>query len=461
MNSFRNTISRFDIFFLLCLGIYILFFSWYSLLKMNTFQMNHDLGIFSQALWSTLYDGSFFFNSLENTINGGVTSHFGVHTSPILAALLPIYSVWPKAGTLLIVQSILLGLGAVPIYITAKKLINEPGALVISLVYFLYPGLHGVNITDFHEVAFLPLLLGGFLYACIFRKNYWIFIFGLVCLTIKEDVAVIILFASLYGTWTYWRKNEDIFRIYLILVIISVIWIIAAFMIVMPAFSPAHELVSTSFISQYYQLSGDTNFELIPRVLYIIQILLPLMFLPLLSPEILIVTIPSFAEILMSQSGFYNIGAQYSALLIAPLFFATILSLKKIQTKQKTSTTHYFTITLFLLLLSSIPSFCTYSPAVTIDSILDAPDSMHADSDWFIKGTTLVPDNASVSTQANLVPFFSERRQVYEDQINNADYIVFFTKFVNSQTYVDRIQEITSSYLCIYKENGLYIFERK
>ncbi len=453
-------VTRFDIIFLLCLGIYILFFSWYSILKMNTFQMNHDLGIFSQALWSTIFEGKFFFNSLENTINNGVTSHFGVHTSPILAVLTPIYAVFPGAQTLLVVQTILLGLGAVPVYITAKKYIGDAGAVVLSLLYFLYPALHGVNLTDFHEIAFLPLLLGFFAYACIFKKNILIFILGLLCLMIKEDVAVIILCASAYGIYLNSKEDRNSFRTYLSLFIISAIWVISAFFVIMPAFSPVNELISTTFISQYYQVSADSSFDLIPRIVYLIEIFIPLLFLPLLSPEIMVISIPPFAEIFLSQSGFYNIGAQYSSLLIVPLFFATIFSLQKIQRKIAGNRHHLFEILLLALLVSSVISCSLYSPAVTINPILEASEDMHADSEWFIKGVSQIPGNASVSTQANLVPFFSERMYLYEDQINNADFVVFFTKFVNSKSYVDRIQDISHSYKCIYRENGLYIFKR-
>ncbi|WP_394698483.1 DUF2079 domain-containing protein [uncultured Methanospirillum sp.] len=460
MKTSSVNVTRFDIIFLLCLGIYILFFSWYSILKMNTFQMNHDLGIFSQALWSTAFEGRFFFNSLENSINNGVTSHFGVHTSPILVVLLPLYAILPGAQTLLVVQTILLGLGAVPIYITAKKYIGESGAVVLSLIYFLYPALHGVTLTDFHEIAFLPLLLGFFAYACIFKRNIAILILGLICLMIKEDVAVIILFASLYGVYLYRNQDQNSFRTYLTLLIVSAIWVIIAFFVIMPAFSPMHELVSTTFISQYYQVSADSNFDLIPRIVYLIEIFIPLLFLPLLSPEILVISIPPFAEIFLSQSGFFNIGAQYSSLLIVPLFFATIFSLQKIQKKVAGNTHHLFEILLLALLVSNIISCCLYSPAVTINPILEASEDMHADSEWFIKGVSQIPGNASVSTQANLVPFFSERMYLYEDQINNADYVVFLTKFVNSKSYVDRVQEISRSYKCIYRENGLYIFKR-
>ncbi|WP_181391826.1 DUF2079 domain-containing protein [Methanospirillum lacunae] len=422
--------------------------------------MNHDLGIFSQALWSTVTEGTFFFNSLENTINAGVTSHFGVHTSPILAALLPVYALAPGVKTLLVVQSILLGLGAVPIYLTAKKILGNPGALIISLVYFLYPGLHGVNLTDFHEIAFLPLFLGFFLYACVLQRTRWIFLFGLLCLLIKEDVAVIILCASLYGVYVSRIQNRICFKTFLVLSIISAAWVIAAFFVIMPAFSPVHELISTTFISQYYQLGTHSDFDQMPRIIYFIELFGPLLFLPLLSPEILIISIPSFAEIFLSQSGFFNIGAQYSSLVVMPLFFATIFSLRKIQKKTDGNTHHFFEILLIGLVASSVISCCIYSPAVTINAILDAPEDMHADSDWFIKGVSQIPDTASVSTQANLVPFFSDRMNVYEDQINNADYIVFLTKFVNSKPYVDGIQDITRSYRCIYKENGLYIFKQ-
>ena len=179
------------------------------------------------------------------------------------------------------------------------------------------------------KLHLLPLLLGFFLYACVLQKNRWILLFGLLCLMIKEDVAVLILCASLYGVYISRIQNRNCFKTFLTLSIISAVWVIAAFFIIMPAFSPVHELISTTFISQYYQLGAHSTFDQIPRIVYFIELFGPLLFLPLLSPEILIISIPSFAEIFLTQSGFFNIGAQYSSLVIMPLFFATHLLLSE------------------------------------------------------------------------------------------------------------------------------------
>ena len=90
--------------------IYILLFSFLSLKKYYAFGYNaFDLAIFNQVFFNTL-DGRWF----EMTIN--LNSYLADHFTPIIILLLPVYKLWPRAETLLILQSIVLGLSAWPLY---------------------------------------------------------------------------------------------------------------------------------------------------------------------------------------------------------------------------------------------------------------------------------------------------------------------------------------------------------
>lgn len=155
-----------------------------------------DLGIFEQSLWSTLNYGLLFWNTAEFGV------HFRVHFDPILFLLLPFYSLYQSPITLLVLQSVFLGLGGLPLYHLARdELKSDFAGVVFSLSYLLYPPIQGVNWFDFHPECLLPLFLFTAFY--YFKKNnfYRYFLFLVLALMCKETVSTITVFLGVYGVW--------------------------------------------------------------------------------------------------------------------------------------------------------------------------------------------------------------------------------------------------------------------
>jgi len=101
--------------------VYFIVFLEYTILKHDAFRSYAwDLGIFNQSLWTTLKEGRFFYHTLELFLNQS-GSFFAVHFSPVLFLMLPIYALYPKPETLLTLQTIILALGAFPLYLLAKE----------------------------------------------------------------------------------------------------------------------------------------------------------------------------------------------------------------------------------------------------------------------------------------------------------------------------------------------------
>lgn len=162
-----------------------------------------DLAIFEQSLWSTLNYGLLLWNTAEFGV------HFRVHFDPILFFLLPFYILHQSPITLLVLQSVFLGLGALPLYYLAKnELKSDIAGVVFSLSYLLYPPIQGVNWFDFHPECLLPFfLITAFYY---FKKNnfYRYFLFLVLALMCKETVATITVFMGVYGVWLN-RRSID------------------------------------------------------------------------------------------------------------------------------------------------------------------------------------------------------------------------------------------------------------
>ena len=120
-----------------------------------------DVGNLTQVVWSTA-NGRF----LEMTdLNGDQISRLGAHFDPIVVApRRRLWWLWPSPELLLVVQAVAVALGAVPVFLLARKhLGTRPGrARASRVVYLLYPPTQWLVVDDFHPVAFAtPLLLAA------------------------------------------------------------------------------------------------------------------------------------------------------------------------------------------------------------------------------------------------------------------------------------------------------------
>jgi len=113
----RRGISVYDLAVLACIAAYSLILSWFTLSKHYSFSTYAwDLGIFDQALWTTVnLNRTFYYTCELHLVESG--SFFGVHFSPVLFLLVPFYYLRQSAETLLVAQSIILGASAYPVYL--------------------------------------------------------------------------------------------------------------------------------------------------------------------------------------------------------------------------------------------------------------------------------------------------------------------------------------------------------
>ena len=170
-------------------------------LKCRLFQaMNmglRDLAIFDQALWHLLNHGQLYSSLVGENI-------LGEHTSFILYLIAPLYQLYCSPETLVCVQSLMIGLGALPVYyIAAQAWHSQRAGLIWALSYLLFPSTGFLNmdgvIFGFHPDAFLPFFyLSLFLF--LTQKRRWLCVlFVLLCLSVKEDAAITVGAIGLYS----------------------------------------------------------------------------------------------------------------------------------------------------------------------------------------------------------------------------------------------------------------------
>ncbi|WP_048078767.1 DUF2079 domain-containing protein [Desulfurococcus mucosus] len=432
LNRLRSVKDHHSYILALAISIYVIIFSALSILKYYGFRAyGMDLGVYAQALWTTLYYGMFFYETPDLFWNSG-GSFFGVHFAPLMFALLPIYALYPHPETLLVLQSFIIGLGALPLYWIAKDITNSAEkAVIIALWYLTYAPLHGVNLYDFHLEAFLPTF---FLFAYwFFYKKRWIkYLLFAFLITITIDYAsLILLFFAIY--WLiYYRsdmfslliyrkvKHRDILLMTLVTIVLSISMFIIAFKII-DLFGPEPLITSPLWPHLGTRLSEIILGILDPRkviaalsydywykLAYLMALFSPVLFLNLKSPLPMIMTIPWFAISLLSVNPtFYSLGWQYPAN-VAPFIFLSVVFYARntdFQTLRK-----YLVIGLFVSLLltpinpltQSTPAGAAYQPPVLNDHTALLHNIIR-----------LIPSNTTIVTQNNIFPHLVDKGLVY------------------------------------------------
>jgi uncharacterized membrane protein len=117
-----------------------------------------DLGIFTNGIWNLSQTGSPY-----SSIKGGI-SLLADHQDFLIYPLAGIFSLLPYPATLLAIQALALASGGVAIYLLARQRLGRfssvPAAL--PLLFWACTPIRSANIFDFHpEVLMLPLFLFG------------------------------------------------------------------------------------------------------------------------------------------------------------------------------------------------------------------------------------------------------------------------------------------------------------
>src|SRR5260370_25709858 len=194
---------RCRVLFLAALALYCVTLGTLSALKHASYHSSLiDLGIFDQVIWNTAH-GRWFWDTLDPYVQHNHV-FLGQHFSPGLTLLVPVYLVAPSIYSLLVIQTLALALGSVPIYmLAARRTQDERIALLLALRYLAFPQLPYANLFDFHEIALAVPLLAWAIERLDAGHARTAVVLLCVALLFKEEVGLIVAafgaFAALEG----------------------------------------------------------------------------------------------------------------------------------------------------------------------------------------------------------------------------------------------------------------------
>ncbi len=374
-----------------------------------------DLGNMVQAVWSTAHGDVLAVTGLQ----GQQFSRLGAHFDPILAALAPLWWLWPDPAMLLVLQSAAIALGALPVFLLARKhLGSERAGAGFALAYLLYPATQWLALNEFHPAALAtPLLLAAFWYLDEDRLVPFAIVAAAACLT-KEHIGLAV---AALGVWYALARGRR--RAGLAIAGAGTAVAVLAIGVIVPHFAPAG---ASPFEGRYREVGGgplgiaETLLTDPLRVLgaafdgnalpYLVDLIAPLAALPLLAPAAAATALPELAANLLSTTRTQqSIHFHYTAGAIPGLLAAAIFGAARLRQRGDLVTAVVVVALASNYLLGAIPLWRSFPGSETLGSReheVTEHDRIAA------RAVRLIPDDAVVSATNSLGSHLSARRRV-------------------------------------------------
>jgi len=432
---------------------YIMVFGAVTILKHQAFQTTaFDLGTMDQAIWNTSQG-----RILRVTIQPGVDIRLAGHVEPIMLAISLFYLLYSDPQILLALQTVVVALGALPIYLLARERLNSSvAALVFAVSFLLFPATGAANMFDFHSVTLAATFLA---FAFYFAKREggkgWFLTFIVLTLSCREDMSLLVVMMGLFlvlkwrgpqwrGSFrsplTFDRENSPLGVATLI---IGTSWFLVALFLI-----PSHFSASGQH-SQWdrYGYLGESPLEMLGTLLfrpdivlqhlltkenlsYLLGLLSPTAFLSLLAPQILLLGLPTLLmNLLSTYAPMHTLGPFHYAAPLVPFFiissiYSTALLAKMLARRIGVAEPRVVQGLSLLVLLSTfvVHYFRGFGPLAAGFEIplVTAHEQL---AERFLSS---IPPGAAVSAQSRLVPHLSQRERIYMfPRVEDAEYVFF------------------------------------
>ncbi len=424
-----------------------------------------DFGIYDQSLWQMAYNGSFL-----NTVNE-FNHTFGAHMSPILVVLAPFYWLWNDAKMLLVLEVLIVALGAWPAFRIAKRNTgNDFFAMSVVVMYLLFVGNRGALSFPFHpQTLIAPLALAAFDF---FEQKKWLWhgVFMILLMSAKENASNLVVMFGVIILLTrreYWKLGW-------IYILSGVTWLGVATKYLVPGFN------GDNYGFFYYQALGENQIEgmrtLLQNPLYVFRVmfdnpikvetLLSVLasggFLMFLSPYVLFLMPGLIEQLTSSRSAMWVNFVYYSSSLAFGLVVAVIFGVKRLAERVERKRLYAFCGLMLLGLSLGLAISYQFITAAREGKLI-----RYEFKEEFAGAKEIIGDKSDVATQSNLVPQISHRNKIYRyPTVKDAKYILLDVNLepwpLSEGGYKNRLEGLLKSgdWGLVYSKAGVVLFER-
>lgn len=288
--------------------IFLALVLWDSWFRWSTFQLGTlDLAYYTQGIWLAAH-GHWQVSLLEMPMMGN-------HAEPICFLLVPFFWIWPQPMCLVFLQTLLLATMPFTAYRIARRLeFERRGALWMGLATLLAPATGFIALHEFHPEALAAPFILLMLEARQARRPGSFWVFFLLAVLCKENVAVLLVwFCAVHWMLDRERGREWQTTFNLLPGGFALAWVLAYFFWLGPGWSGgrvdhlqtyshlgasggeiAGKMASSPLETSKALWNGITGGNLVWGLM------LPFLLLPLLRLRWLVISIPIFAQHLLS-----------------------------------------------------------------------------------------------------------------------------------------------------------------
>lgn len=391
-----------------------------ALARSRALEAGTPLATFAQSAWLV---GEGFVP--ESTLAEG--NYLARQASFILYPIALLTKIFPTVTTLLVVQSLALASGVVPLWrlarSSARLRVGTTAAVIFA--YSFYAAVHNANLADFHpETIALPALLMA-------ARN------GLAGRWFRLSVAVTLVLSTradlglAIGGLGVLIGVERSRRAGWVTAIVGVGWTALAILAVQPAYAdgafPHLEAFAAygtdnpfdvlwGMVSSPFEVLGDLLSEQNFRT--VVALLAPVLFLPVVAPRFLLPAVPLYMLYLLADvpEGQFE-EAQQQIPVVAFVFVATVFALQRLGTirVERVNVDRRFIAALLF--------------TATVFFVRDAASSPYQDPwDWGrrdlvdaarLDAADMIPDDAAVRAAPKVLPLISERLRLFELELGD------------------------------------------
>jgi len=330
---------------------YVVVFSSLSILKHhNLYSFAYDLGIFMQSLWTTIH-GKFFYETPDLFWNES-GNYLSIHFSLLIFLLLPLYSLFPRAETLLIFQTLLIGFSGIILYkialqITRSRIFSN----ILLISYFSSAALHGANLYDFHMEAFIPFIVFLSTLYLLKGKVATALLIATLLLFVIYTLAPLVILFIIYNFLSLERGERSKYMPHVILssafvasYYMLVVYMILPFMGATPfkegtvSWFPElgrswSEIIYNAFFSPVLIFKSLSNLWW-SKLLYWVILSSPVAFIHFLDPKSFIpLSYWMTISWLTSYEPFFIVGWQYALIPLPFIYLGAVFSFKRLSSK--------------------------------------------------------------------------------------------------------------------------------
>jgi uncharacterized membrane protein len=335
---------------LVCAAVlyYALLISHYTLIShLRLTTLTADLGEYDNQFFNSLHGHPFRLPASEGDLRDWSALKF--HADFIIYFLLPLYALRPGPEILLVIQTVLVALTAVPIYLFAARRLPAWIAATVAGAFLLMPAVQRPNFYDFHAVpvgmffvAWAIWALDRILAGRTRRRDHLLFwaAFALALLS-REDIAFGMTVVSLVVL-----VSGRAPRLATAMLVVAGGYFVAIKFLIMPrvgaswydtvydgikagGFKGYGAVVVTMLTNPVFVLRSMVSEA---KLLFVLHMTAPLLFLWLRRPALLVAAIPSvfFTLMVTNRPAMFQSSFQYSYQWFPYIVIASVLALEQL-----------------------------------------------------------------------------------------------------------------------------------